>query len=337
MSLILNADDIDWPKYMADTEVQHRVRPPSHWEDDLVDEFLDQGEGTTHPRLPWERLANKIALRPGEVSLWFGFNGHGKSLLLGQAVLSLCAQGERCCILSFEMRPRKTLARMARQFADAEQPTPRQVREFVRWCEGKLWLYDQTSTVSPEKVYAVIRFGAAELGLKHFVVDCLTKCVASDDDYAGQKAVVDKLTSLALGLGVHIHLVHHARKDRDEKQPPRKMDALGASAITNLVDNVFIAWRNKAKHERAAPDHTQPDAVLICDKQRHGTGWEGLQNLEFHQRSKQYIERGFAAMDLRSFPHALANAPLVGYGPGLHHQDLPLEQMVRGCLERKSR
>lgn len=303
VNLVIPNDDIDFNAYMAETDAQHKVRPPEHWEDDLVSEFSDQGTGIVHPRLPWARLGNKVALRPGEVSLWFGFNGHGKSLLLGQTVLSLCAQGQRSCVASFEMRPRKTLARMARQFADSDQLSPRQVHEFVQWGHGKVWLYDQTTTVEPERVYAVIRYCVDKLKIQHFVVDNLTKCVAADDDYAGQKQVVDKLTALAQGLNIHIHLVHHARKDRDETRPPRKMDALGASAITNLVDNVFIVWRNKAKYERADIDHNQPDAVLICDKQRHGTGWEGLQNLTYHSRSMQYLERGTHAMTMRAYPH----------------------------------
>ena len=83
---------------------------------------------------------------------------------------------------------------MARQFADATHPTPRQVGEFVQWADGRLWLYDQTSTVDAERVYAVIRYAVDQLHVQHFVVDNLTKCVAADDDYAGQKQVVDKLT-----------------------------------------------------------------------------------------------------------------------------------------------
>lgn len=305
-SLILSPDDIDLDAYMSDTDASHKVKPASHWEDDLNTEFLDQGQGNLHPRLPWSRLESKVALRPGEVSLWFGFNGHGKSLLLGQTILSLCTQNERACVASFEMKPHKTLARMARQYADASQPTPPQVHDFVTWAKGRLWLYDQTGTVDAERVYAVIRYCVDQLKITHFVVDNLTKCVASDDDYAGQKAIVDKLTSLAQSLNIHIHLVHHARKDRDETRPPRKMDALGASAITNLVDNVFIVWRNKAKAESASPNPNDPDAMLICDKQRHGTGWEGLLNLNYHQRSTQYIQCGNCAIDMTSYPHDAA-------------------------------
>ena len=170
-----------------------------------------------------------------------------------------------------------------------------------------MWVYDQVGTVEPGRVFAMIRYAADKLKIHHFVVDNLTKCVKADDDYTGQKSIVDKLTALAQELSIHIHLVHHARKGIDETRPPRKMDALGASAITNLVDNVCIVWRNKAKHEAPIPDQNQPDAMLIVDKQRHGSGWEGVLNLNYHQRSCQYIEHGSHAMDMANFPHGFSD------------------------------
>ena len=304
--LMLDADDIDFEHYMRETEMPTKVRSPAFWLDELLDEF-GPNQAAQGCRLPWDRLADKIALRKFEVSLWFGFNGHGKSLILGQAMLSACAQGEKVCVASFEMRPRKTLGRMVRQVVGRDDVSPQDVRRFCEHLEGRLWVYDQTSTVEPERVFAVIRYAAEKLGVSHFVVDNLTKCVASDDDYQGQKAIVDKLTALAQALGIHIHLVHHARKDRDETRPPRKMDALGASAITNLVDNVFIVWRNKARTDKEDKKLDEPDAMFICDKQRHGTGWEGLQNLWFHWGSQQYLgSNGYHAIDMTRYPHAQA-------------------------------
>ena len=302
--LTFEPDVIDFDHYMRETDAAHKVKPVAHWEADLNEEFRDQGEGTVHTRLPWSRTHRLFALRPGEVSLWFGFSGHGKSLVLGQVMESAAAQGERVCIASFEMRPRKTLARMARQFADSSNPMPADVRDFVQWAEGRIWVYDQVGSVDAERVFAVIRYAVDRLKVTHFVVDNLSKCVAADDDYAGQKVIVDRLTALAQELSIHIHLVHHARKDRDEGRPPRKMDALGASAITNLVDNVLIVWRNKAKYEAKTVDHLLPDATLMVDKQRHGTGWEGLLNLIYHQRSLQYLETGSWALDMATFPHS---------------------------------
>lgn len=292
----LNDSDIDFDRYMQETEAEHQVKSATNWREDLIEEFSATNSQSPGALLPWDPLRGKVGIRPGEVSLWFGFNGHGKSLALGQVVLGLTGQGEKTCIASFEMRPRKTLARMARQHADAGAPDAKQVDSFLRYCDRRVWVYDQTGSVEAAKVYAVIRYAADVRGVNHFVVDNLTKCVASDDDYQGQKALVDKLTTLAQALNIHIHLVHHARKGQDENRPPRKMDALGASAITNLVDNVFIVWRNKAKAEEPGKFEDAPDAMLICDKQRHGTGWEGVLNLNYHGRSQQYIDRGYEAM-----------------------------------------
>jgi twinkle protein len=293
--VVFNDDEIDFAQYMDETEAEHRVRSPQAWRDDLIEEFSG-GDQSPGARLPWTQTHGKIGLRTGEVSLWFGFNGHGKSLGLGQAVLGLAAQGERTCVASFEMRPRKTLARMCRQHADAFAPGEPQIDRFLAFCDRRIWVYDQINSVEAAKVYAVIRYAAAEREVTHFVVDNLTKCVAADDDYKGQKAVVDQLCTLAQALNIHIHLVHHARKGVDETRPPRKMDALGASAITNLVDNVFVLWRNKAKSEEPAQHEHEPDAMLICDKQRHGSGWEGVINLNYHQRSQQYTDHGYEAM-----------------------------------------
>lgn len=291
MALLITKDDIDFAAYRHETDGIRNVRAAAEYLDDMID---DIGKGTADPGecLPWGKTAGLFKFRPGDVTLWAGPNGHGKSLVTGMVALDLVCALCRVCIASFEMRPRKTLGRMCRQFVDSFRPTPQQVKAFVAWGQGRMWVYDQTGTVEPAKVYAVIRYAADKLKVTHFVVDNLTKMVASDDDYAGQKAIVDKLTSLALALNIHIHLVHHARKDRDETRPPRKMDALGASAITNLVDNVFIVWKNKAKAESDHPDENKPDAMFICDKQRHGTGWEGLLSLAYHSRSQQFIEHG---------------------------------------------
>ena len=81
------------------------------------------------------------------------------------------------------------------------------------------------------------------------------------------------------------------------------MDVKGSSSITDLVDNVFIIWRNKIR-ERAIqamnsgeqPDQKEqayvsmPGAILLLDKQRNGEGWEGKVGLYFDQQSNQYKE-----------------------------------------------
>ena len=121
------------------------------------------------------------------------------------------------------------------------------------------------------------------------------KCVRGEDDYNGQKNFVDAMTRTAHDYNVHIHLVHHLRKEdgKAAEKMPSKMDVKGSGAITDLVDNVLILWRNKEKERLAESkkpfDRDDPDAILICDKQRNGE-WEGRTKLWYSRTSMRYSD-----------------------------------------------
>ena len=73
------ADDIDFAEYMDLTEHDQRVIPSGQYAEDVVSYFWDEKRDRGDV-LPWEKTLGKIAFRPGEVTLWAGINGHGKSL-----------------------------------------------------------------------------------------------------------------------------------------------------------------------------------------------------------------------------------------------------------------
>jgi twinkle protein len=285
-------DNIDFAAYMDDSDAAHKVRSTESFVDDVIRHFHDP-EDQSGVCLPWPKTTNLIRLRQGEVTLWNGMNGHGKSLVLGMVCLGLVRQGQGVCIASMEMKPAATLARMCRQAFGDRLPSEGFIRTFSIGTNRRLWLYDQQGTVRPDKMLAVVRYCADQLKVGHIVIDSLMKCGMGEDDYNRQKAFVDSLTATARDHGIHVHLVTHARKQADEKAPPGKMDVKGTGAITDQVDNVITVWRNKGK-ERAfedgiATDHKQPDALLICDKQRNGE-WEGRIALWFDRASWQFTE-----------------------------------------------
>ena len=80
----------------------------------------------------------------------------------------------------------------------------------------------------------------------------------------------------------------HSRKLADEFSPPGKFDAKGTGTITDLADNVVTVWRNKKKEYFPEKHADDPDALLICDKQRNGE-WEGKVRLWFDKDSMQYM------------------------------------------------
>lgn len=290
-------DDIDFDEYLREEDDgRANVRPASEFIDELIEHLHGQTQHVTGAKTPWSSVGTDLAFRAGEVTLWGGINGHGKSAVLGEAMLHAMAEGERVCIASMEMPPMKTMERLARQAACQAKPAGAYVSQFGRWTNDRLWLYNHVGTVQRDRMIAVSRYCRKELGVTHMVIDSLLKCGIATDDYTGQKNFVDTLCSLARDTGLHIHLVHHARKSEKESDVPDKFDLKGAGEITDLVDNVLIVHRNKRKEadlrkdltdEKRAVVELQADTVLICAKQRHYT-WEGTVKLWFDPDSLQF-------------------------------------------------
>jgi len=283
-------NDIDFLQFLANQESQY-IEQASKWTDDVWAELIGDVE-MTGDRLPWSKTHGCIALRPGEVSIWGGYNGHGKSQILGQ----VCAWGiknSKWLIASMEMPPRKTMKRMVRQVTGTDRPTENYTRNFMKWTDGRLWLYDQTDTVKYERILGMVHYAAQELGIKHIVIDSLMKCGFSggkDKISSDQVSFVDRICWAARSHNIHIHIVHHMRKGEGTNSEfivPGKHDFRGAGEIVDLVDNAFIIHRNKRKEEKELPEIEEPDATLTTVKQRHGE-YEGQFKFWYHKESMQY-------------------------------------------------
>lgn len=274
--------------YFGDSEADPRLRIAEIWTGAVLREF--RGVALRGDALPWAKTVHNVRLRPGEVSLWPGINGHGKSLLTSQVALDLVAQDRRVVVASLEMPPVKTLKRMTRQAVGNATPAESVIVDFHGWLARRLWLYDQHGRANPRFMLGVIRYAAIELKAAHFFLDSLMMVCKGEEDYDGQKDFVTELCAIAHDTGIHIHLIHHTRKLRDEAEIPGKFDAKGSGSITDQVDNVFTVWRNKRKEAERQDgncDEGKPDALLVCDKQRHGE-WEGKIGLWFDAGGMSY-------------------------------------------------
>lgn len=317
---LISDDDIDFGLYLRETDAKTKVKPASVWMEELI-ERLKNPDRTKKVFLPWEKCSKVFDFRAGEVTLWAGQNGHGKTQVVSQVVLSLMGQEQKVCVASFEMKPQTTLTRFARMYSGTNPFSPEYqskdgvdalttlYRDFGEWSDSRLWLYDQQGTVTADKVIGMARYCAKELGITHIVIDSLMKCVQGEDDYNGQKEFVDELTALARDNQVHIHLIHHTRKPQNENHIPDKYDNKGSGAITDLVDNVMMVWRNKAKEDdvKAKGTHsnrkTEHDAAILCRKQRNGEA-EPTIALWFDRDSQQYKgEEHDPLMFFHNWPH----------------------------------
>jgi len=291
------SDDIDFLKFAGLQESQF-IEPTKTFAEEVKNRFSN-GVELRGEKLPWKKTHNFVGLRLGEISLWAGVNGHGKSLILGQILLWLPRE-IKILMASLEMQPAATIERMVKQALGFPNPTDQFIDEFVEQTDN-MFIYDQTDTVEPNRILGMIHYVAQELGIQHIMVDSLVKCGIAPDDYSKQKEFVDRLCWAAKSENIHIHLVHHMRKGNKEGAAPDKFDIKGAGEITDLVDNVFIIHRNKNKEQKIesgkSVDKLEPDGSVRVVKQRHGE-WEGKINLYFHKPSMQYIS-GPDALPLR--------------------------------------
>jgi twinkle protein len=299
MNTISLDEIVDFEQYDK-SHPEHANVIPAHVFADVVVDYYDGNLSRRGLPLPWSKTHGKVSIRPGEVSVWAGINGSGKSLLLNQIIMQAMRNNETACIASMEMKPHVTMARMTRQACGAI-PREHYTRLFHQWLEGRLWLYDQQGVVDSKRILSVMRYcqqGLMQNGkpvrIKHFVIDSLMKCGIDSDDYNRQKRFIDEICAHARDFGVHVHLVAHERKGESSRKIGDKFSIKGASEIADQVDNVFIVWRNKDKEENAQvefPDddlQQQPDCVIRCDKQRHGE-WEGKIALWYDKDSQQYV------------------------------------------------
>ena len=277
------------------------LKPADAYTAAVLHEFYPAPDAPTGLATPWNKIGQRLCFRGGEVSIWTGWNGHGKSLALNHIAAAGLSRGERFCIASMEMLPARTLHRLVRQLSGVRKPPPESIKQSMQWLADKLWLFDLLGTAKTSRMLEVFAYAAKRYQINHFIVDSLAKCGLAEDDYNGQKAFVESLVDFAHRHFVHVHIVAHSRKGADEKNPPGKMDVKGTGALTDLADNVITVWRNKGKEDRRAQaesesrsfeqeDTEKPDASLIVSKQRHGE-WEGEVWLWFEPESGQYLER----------------------------------------------
>lgn len=284
-------------RYLDYGQETQDIKPASTWSDEVLDMIVNPKSDETGLPIHYLNYQDDLRFRPSEVSIWAGVNGHGKSMVLSQFVLAGLFQ-ERFGIISPEMKPTRQLQRMTYQACRMRHPNPDQIKAFHAFTDNRLWLYDQQGQLDKRMLFACVKYMAIELGITHVIIDSLMKCLKNEDDYNEQKAFVNYLCTIAQDLNIHIHLVCHSRKGDREGTVPDKFDIKGTGAITDLVDNVLIVWRNKGKEKklqrnsisdidrRKAED--EPDSGLMCVKQRHHD-WEGAIWLKYHAPSMNLL------------------------------------------------
>lgn len=195
-----------------------------------------------------------IGFNKGELSIWSGSNGSGKSSVLNQLALYAAQQGFRTAIFSGELPSYKVLSWLQLQAAGRAYTRPTEheslylvdepVRRAVtKWLEGKVFIYNNDFGANFESVMAAVKSCISENKIDAVLIDNLMSLCLSGvpgDKYEKQTAIVTELSNFAKNQNVHIHFVCHPRKSLGFL---RKDDISGSADLTNAADNVFIVHR----------------------------------------------------------------------------------------------
>jgi twinkle protein len=301
-------DTIDWASYAKATEARVKVKAASVFTDELLAEFTPRDPKHKAPEMFSTKLRGRIEFRPAELTAWAGYNGHRKSMFTGQVALDLMTSGYRTLLMSFEMAPARSLARMARQALGLPKPAGVSLQAFSRWTDGRLWMFDHVGRINTEVCLAVLRYFAEELKGQQVFVDSMMMVCGSEESMDEQKQFVTDLVRTAQETGLHIHLVTHCRKPQSgEGTPPSKYDLRGSAAISDQAHNVVTVWSNKDKHLALQKDPSdavalaKPDARVAVEKQRNGE-WEGAVALWWDAASLRFCDDRMSAVE----PYRLA-------------------------------
>ena len=243
------------------------------------------------PCLRLDQSLDWFEFRQGELTVWTGYNGHGKSLLLSQVLLGLMQQGERVVVFSGEMTPERQLKRMVKQSSGLDMPTPQFIDAVGGWLTDKLWLFNVVGSAGIDRLLHVFLYANKRYGTRHFVIDSLMMTDVPEDGpgaMTAQKDAMRKLCDFARRNSCHLHLVAHPRKGQDESRGPGKLDVAGSSKITDGADNVFTVWSARKDENDPDVDPDMPDARLELQKQRNGDVQHYKQALWFVRDAQQF-------------------------------------------------
>jgi twinkle protein len=251
------------------------------FEQAIWQKFHPDGTDQVGLTLPWGNYHGSnlpFRFRYGEVTVWTGFNKHGKSEVLNHCIIGLCWQGDKALICSLEVSAPETYRKLIRMTQAKRMVCSVEDQALFRErclkpLSQKIWVYDAVGTASIEDVRQVMLYAYQRYGCRQFVLDSLMRFTGLDGEgqeiWNAQKNFMDQLLDFARTYNVHIHLVAHSKKPNDRRGEaiiPRRYDVMGSSYITNLAFNVIVVWRNRTKQDKLEEIFQQCSDLWISHK-----------------------------------------------------------------------
>lgn len=242
---------------------------------------------------------------PGELSLWTGNPGGGKSTLLGQLLVQAIDQGHRVCAYSGELPAWRFKNWVMLQAAGpdhimvkADSLTGKEIytvdgmvrRHIDEWWDRSFFLYDLNIATAHDEdsILDIFTLARRKYGCDIFLVDNIMTCNlkgqnGDSDYYRAQSAFAGRLVSFSKRNEVHIHLVAHPRKTDGRKLTAN--DIAGSKELMNRCDNTFSIRRLENDEAESKGYCT---ALEVLKNRAFGT--KPLLHLSFDEHSRRFYK-----------------------------------------------
>ena len=245
-------------------------------------------------------LEQGFYFRPGEITLWTGATGNGKSTFLNFLQMHLANAKKFVFIASMEVKAETTLRRTIQSYwgecgldKDALERS-----HYISWLTEfgeNICFADKVGYMDSDDLFGMMDFAFRRYGCSHFMVDSLMRIEGLEEDAKATGDFMNRLANFAKQTGAHVHLVAHPRK-MGAGQKAGAMDIKGSSLIANNADNIAGIARNQEKWDLQKEGNSDPaeirqmhDTEITVEKQRE-SGWTGTFYLDFDTRRLIYHE-----------------------------------------------
>ena len=212
---------------------------------------VDQVAGIKWTRFP--KLSEILkGHRRGELTVFTGGTGTGKTTLLSELSVDLCVQGVNTLWGSFEVRNVRLAKTMLNQFSgfNMEKNLP----QYNYWAEKfemlPMYFMSFYGAQNLQDVLETMSHAAYVYDIEHVIVDNLQFMISnsySPDRFHAQNVAIGEFRKFATSKNVHVTIVIHPRKESDDAEL-QTASIFGSAKASQEADNVVILQDKKGKN-----------------------------------------------------------------------------------------
>lgn len=286
-----------------------------------LDSDYDENAGIVRVRSGMGKLDSGIGgFALGEVTVWTGKPGEGKSTFIGQILLNAIKHRNRVCAYSGELRAKQFRHWLYLQAAGGGNVTPVKdqftgftwyrvnpliAEKIKEWHRGYLYLYDNRNdqAIKESQIIPVFQQAASQYGCNVFLIDNMMTAQfeygRDRDYYQAQGDFFRTISAFAQGHNVHVHVVAHPRKTQGKAIDGD--DIAGTKVFVNLAQNVIGVARGEAedtaritvmKHRETGLKDKSFDYVFDPISKRFSDSAESI-SFGWESKSEQSVMDGF--------------------------------------------